>query len=252
VPYPGEVLRLTNAVRLPLAESFPMFLWHKFVPSAAAMLIVLTGCQTPGTFISGEQALKSFPPECTMRASIPADSTVMEIEELKGAVERAGIIGPSYAGFHAFNRDGRHSQMCLCGKNWEMSKMSQLDAQNFVNELMKGGEWDQTKGEFDRSSVPAQYEFAGKRISFEGDYLIKGKMLFKNTCMMAFSAATKANSIASADRFIASIHDVQANVLPQTATDAAGRLRTLQGLRDQRLITQEEYETQRKEILSRL
>jgi hypothetical protein len=29
-------------------------------------------------------------------------------------------------------------------------------------------------------------------------------------------------------------------------------LRTIQGLRDQRIITQEEYETQRKEILSRL
>jgi hypothetical protein len=77
-------------------------------------------------------------------------------------------------------------------------------------------------------------------------------MIFKDTCMMAFSAATKANDVASADRFIASIRDIQADVPQQSETAAAGRLRTLQGLRDQRLITQEEYETQRIEILSRL
>jgi hypothetical protein len=252
VPYPREVLRLTNIARPLLAESFPMFLWHKFALGAAAMLIALTGCQTPGTFTSVEQAFKSFPPECTMRASMPADSTLTEMEGLKEAAARAGVIGPSYAGFNAVTRDGNHTQMCFCGKNWDMSKMSQLDAQPFVEGLMKAGEWNQTQGEFDRLSVPAQYEFAGKRTSFEGDYLIKGKMLFKDTCLMAFSATAKASNVASANRFIASIHDVQADVPPQTATDAAGRLQTLQGIRDQRLITQEEYETQRKEILSHL
>ena len=215
------------------------------------MLIVLTGCQTPGTFASGEQALRSFPSECTMRASIPADSTVTELVEFKEAMVRAGVTGP-HAAIQAVNRDANHTQMCACSKEWDMSKMSKVDAQDFVTGLMRSGEWTQTRGEFYRLPVNSTYEFEGNRNSFEGNYLIKGKLFFKDTCMMAFSSATKAGSVASADRFIASIHDIQANVPQRSMTDAASRLRTLQGLLDQRLITQEEYETQRKEILSRL
>lgn len=251
MPYPGEVFRLTNVARPPLAESFSMFLWHKFAFGAAAMLIALTGCQTPGTFISVEQAFKSFPPECTMRASIPAGSTVTEIEGLKEVVEQAGVVGPSYAGIDAVNHDTGYYVMCACGKNWDMSKMTELEAQGSVIPIMKVGQWEQTEGVFDRGSVPIQYQFAGKRSSFAGDLVIKGKMLFKGSCGTTFSVTEKASNVAAADRFIASIHDIR-DVPQQTVPDAAARLRTIQGLRDQRLITQEEYETQRKEILSRL
>jgi hypothetical protein len=121
-----------------------------------------------------------------------------------------------------------------------------------VTGLMRSGEWTQTKGHFDRLPTNVKYEFEGKRTSFEGDYLIKGRLFFKDMCMMAFSTATKASDVTSADRFIASIHDIQANAPQQPVTDTASRLRMLQGLRDQSLITQEEYETQRKEIVSRL
>jgi hypothetical protein len=144
---PGEVSRLTNVTRPPLAESFSMFL-HKFAPGAAAMLIVLTGCQTPGTFTSGEQALKSFPSECTMRASIPPDSTVTEIEDFKEAMARAGVSGP-HATIQAVSQGTNQTQMCVCSKSWDMSKASKVDAQDYVTGLMRSGEWTQTRGDFD-------------------------------------------------------------------------------------------------------
>jgi hypothetical protein len=228
-----------------------MFLWHKFAPSATAMLIALTGCQTPGTVISAEQAFKSFPSECTARASIPAGSIVIEREDLKEAVARAGVEGPSYAGIDAVNHDTGYFVMCACGKNWDMSKMTEMEAQGGVIPIMKAGQWEQTEGIFDGGSDPIQYQFAGKRSSFAGELVIKGSMLFKGSCVTTFSVTDKASNVAAADRFLASIHDVR-DAPQQTMPDAAGRLRTLQGLRDQRLITQEEYETQRTEILRRL
>ncbi len=222
---------------------------------AAFVMTSLAACQTPIGTNSIQAEFDTFPTGCVFKPTLPPDAHVV-LSEDKAEIQRRLDNKGHGAAFHASTPGATFSNLCMCGDTWGITKdtATEQDAKELVHTYLNRGEWELTSFTFNVKNVPldgadAMSKFSGKRSSFVGPLTIEGQVIFAGQCMMVYSASTLLNQQNLITDYIASIKKTS----PQTTTaDAATRLRRLDDLRKDKLITEDEYLSRRASILNDL
>lgn len=218
--------------------------------------VILAGCQTAGGGRSSpEAAIAKLPPACPMRVTFP-DAVTFTDDTANQSLppgSRHIVLSSVLAGAH-------YGMSCTCSPDANSRLMtSELARKAREKDLAPDG-WTLTESKFSDAGAVKTIRDRATVINYAGTYVRKMVAQVEGNCIFTAEGIGRPADENAIDRFLGTFRDSRVPAAnPNTVTaprsaqqDPSSRLRELQRLRDQVLITQQEFDEKRREILGGL
>ena len=222
-----------------------------------AVALSLAGCQTTKgpTETTIQAAMAKMPEQCPLRAELP--TPVYSVDH-----SNAPVNGPGAFDFAVMSGANGSAFMirCSCGDAFDMSKIDAIRAQNMRRMVVDMDGWTLDDLKFFDDGPTKRSDDISYRDDYTGSRVRKAISYYGGHCVQSVEGMGLKTDLARIDAFMKSIRDVRKPQKPSTVTaptsgtgrTPADRLRHLQALRDQGLITPAEYEQKRAAIVGAL
>ncbi len=224
------------------------------VAAFCAGALVASGCAPlpPVSTVDAAQGMAQLPTECYVRAALTGP---VAFEEKRG--DASNDMTRLYS-VKKYGSAEQASVICGCNDKYNMSMITMREANRLMEVGAQANGWVLDGTNLSDSQRGKIYRFNGHYDGFMGSFVGKGAIEFSGKCFQGVASWVRRGTEDKLDPYIASAYDVKTSrymfapppIGGEQPGRASDRLRELKSLRDQGLVTQQEYDERRRAILS--